>query len=115
MDRNKAVAGLLVDVHVNTGDMLEAFLVKRAASTVPWFYFGIVADSATRELVLKTPKPTCPLQVSRVSSEGKFLMDGGWLSSLTRSGTAPDLLRPTLIRPKIPTESPKEEPVEFLC
>ena len=53
LSKAPAVNGfLLVEANVTCGDMLEAFIHKVASSTLPSYYFGVVADSGAIEWVV---------------------------------------------------------------
>ena len=40
---------LLIDGNITCGEMLEAFLLKKASSNIPMFAFGVAADATQEE------------------------------------------------------------------
>ena len=43
---------ILLDLYVNSSYMVEAFLIKRAATTWPWYFFGVCPEAFGREWVM---------------------------------------------------------------
>ena len=46
-------AVLVVDLHVTSGDLFEAFLIKKLSTNLPLYYWGVGEDSPTVQFVLK--------------------------------------------------------------